>query len=357
MRNLRHITSFVFFIVALITPIFFFIEQRDFDFKEIKELFKTDTVNFETIKTYNTTTNEFWNHNFPFSKKFYTLNAWLQYEYLQSSVKPDITITGKNGWLFYTGEDVLNNYHTSGLLSKEALAQLDKNLTDQKEFLDKLGIKFYVIFAPNKHSIYSEFLPEWVQERMDTLRIAQIIHHIKDKGIPIINLRDPILNKKRNDQLLYRKTDTHWNEVGAWIAYQEIFKRLQMDFDVLNGPEVSIKHAVTQTDTTINGGDLLKVLGIRDLYSKTIPKISFNNPTKIDDLGCEAYECYENKEGFDLSVFIYRDSFGSTLRPFFKHDFKRTMLLWDHHFNQEYIQNEKPDIVIHILAERYAHAL
>lgn len=61
---------------------------------------------------------------------------------------------------------------------------------------------------------------------------------------------------------------------------------------------------------------------------------------------------YRNPSTNNLKVLIFRDSFTSGILPYLKESFGEILFIWDYKLNKELIEQEKPDILIHIIVER-----
>ena len=72
---------------------------------------------------------------------------------------PNVVI-GKNDWLYYTGEDNIRDYECTSPFTKKELISLVERLQGWDEQLRGMGIDFYVLIAPNKESIYPQYLPD-----------------------------------------------------------------------------------------------------------------------------------------------------------------------------------------------------
>lgn len=125
-------------------------------------------------------------------------------------------VVGKDGWLYfdstvsdYTGVDALNENELMRV--KYALELIDK-------LLDK---PFFVMFAPNKSSVYPEYMPDRYP-RAQELRASQWLN--QNCSVQMIDAESALTGEG-----LYFRTDTHWNEKGARIAAGLIIDRLNAE--------------------------------------------------------------------------------------------------------------------------------
>ena len=71
---------------------------------------------------------------------------------------------GKENWLFYTvsedGEDALADYLRTNLYTADEKTALADAITSVNEKMKERGIRFVMFEAPNKESVYAEYMPD-----------------------------------------------------------------------------------------------------------------------------------------------------------------------------------------------------
>lgn len=168
-------------------------------------------------------------------------------------------IFGKDGWLFQAGREQVADMRNNWPFSESALNEWGQVLSSKHEALEKRGIEYLIVFAPNKHLIYPDKTPAQLKRVRPFSRVDQIVDHLeKNTDVPYLDLR-PALRKARETLRPYHKTDTHWNAWGAYVGYREIIERLRQRFPELEpvklGPEDFFKHEEP-------GGDLARSLSM-----------------------------------------------------------------------------------------------
>ncbi len=276
-------------------------------------------------------------------------------------------ITGLNGWYFFNAFDLLKDFQGKTSLT---LTELNNWLSYQERkqiWLQQHGIKYLLMAAPNKQSIYPLYLMRNALDVKGTSRFEQLLEHTNSQ-LPdyMLNLH-ALLQQEKYDKPLYYKNDTHWNKLAAYIVFQEVFKKISAWF-----PEQSFRteFEFVQDETGVGGntgkgGDLTKILMKKDV-NETYPQIKkFRR--------CESYKALpyqltaivnsKGRSSFarrcrtkNLTAVIFRDSFFVPLEPFFSENFKEVVYLWKS-YNQKNIEeimtHFKPDIVIEVIAERH----
>ena len=87
----------------------------------------------------------------------------------------------------------------------------------------------YVLFlAPDKHNIYCEELPQWLGPTCQNSEIytRKLINKIQEQlSVDIVYPVSELKSQTASGQLFY-KSDTHWNSLGARIAFVSLLKEL-----------------------------------------------------------------------------------------------------------------------------------
>lgn len=134
-------------------------------------------------------------------------------------------LVGRDGWLYLNGACV-ENYRNTRPFSEAELDAWVTAVKQRRDWLAQRGIAYLFFVAPDKQTIYPEFLPRSVNQVRPQSRLDQLMEHLRGvEGLTAIDLRPALLAGKAHSQTYYR-IDTHWNERGAWIGYQEICRSL-----------------------------------------------------------------------------------------------------------------------------------
>ncbi len=274
----------------------------------------------------------------------------------------DDVLIGKENWLFYVKKidgDNLPDFLKINKFTDSQLEDVKNNLEDKADWCKKNGIKFLFIAPPSKHSIYPEYYS--LKRPEGETRLDQLINYLnKNSSVEVVDLRPDLLEAK-NESLLYRETDTHWNNNGTYCGYKTIAKKVKELFpDIDFGEE--IQYDITMSVGT--GGDLPPIMGVKEYGKMTTfdyapqggyPYIFLKDEYR-NGIITEAIDV----ENSDLpKAIFFRDSFFDDLHPFVSTLFSKTSYIWKFFTDddKESILNEKPDIVIFELLERYMDLL
>ena len=310
----------------------------------------------KALRRYSKKYNLYYQDNFGFREH---LLWYKDLKYLIGDSTSDKVILGKDGWLFFNGEpftDLQNAFRGLRKLKDSELKQYADLLSAKNQWLASKGIRYLFVIAPNKHSIYSEHLPETMFKIDNQTITDQLVIYLQEHSqVPILDLRQPLLEQKTMGRELYYKTDTHWNHFGSNIAQYEIAKKLSSffpgqikpilysegDFSTSNGP----------------GGDLAVMLGFNTKFVETYPNPKIDHcakrPRPKDGNYQSTFTTRCNKS--DLEAIIFRDSFFEYLYQYISLYFRQSTFISKRMQNSdmEYISAEMPDVVIEEWAERY----
>ncbi len=224
----------------------------------------------------------------------------------------DKIIVGKNDWLFFA--ETLDDYTVKNSLSDYDIQRLAKTLRLINEYVESKGGNFAFAVAPNKNSVYPEYMPYYYIKSETPTNLERLNETLKNDGFNV-DLLSALKNAK-GDELLYHKRDSHWNNLGAAVGFNAIA-------DVL-GKSVTDYSALSYKIENTWRGDLddmiFPTLSIKDnqiVFQKEY-NILYNATFKnVDDLIFQA----GNKKS-DGKLYIYRDSFGRALVPMLAEEYK-----------------------------------
>ena len=149
---------------------------------------------------------------------------------LQRSTDRRVVI-GRDGWLFYTddgnGPATMADFRGALRFTDSELRATERNLLAMRDTFAACGVHSLVVVAPNKQSIYGEYLNGSGVRPISRLDDLLSRLDLPTRGM-ILDLRVPLHVAKVVDPNypLYFKTDSHWNELGAFYAYRAIIAAL-----------------------------------------------------------------------------------------------------------------------------------
>jgi alginate O-acetyltransferase complex protein AlgJ len=258
-------------------------------------------------------------------------------------------IKGRDGWLFYADDGAKADYAEAPPFTGAELELWRHTLQDISDWLGAQGIAYLFVIAPDKHVIYPEYMPDTIR-RAPISRIDQLVSHLRQHStVRVLDLR-PALFAAKPGERLYHRTDTHWNDRGAFVGYQSIVDALAEEFPSLRSASRSAFEPRVMRSA---GLDLAGMLGLTDVLGEEdlmlVPRrpatARILEPQHPNHRLIHARIVTEAPNRGPRAV-VFMDSFGPGLVPFLSEDFSRVVYLWQNNVDLQVVQQEAPEVVI-----------
>jgi hypothetical protein len=268
-------------------------------------------------------------------------------------VSPSPTvIRGRDGWLYYADDSALDDYISAAPMSREELDDWRDTIVHTRDALRAMGIAYVFAVAPDKHVIYPEHMPSSIHRLRQEYRLQELTDYLLETtDVSVVDLRRPLLEAKQREQVYFR-TDTHWDEAGAYIGYRELLLAAATQLPSL---EPAPRNAFQNTTAEWPGGDIAEMLGLgRDIH-EVAPVVRPANgwrahvdePADMSAAGFEVGRVVTSIADPKLPrLLMIRDSFGSGLIPFLSEHFSRAVYLWRPDVDMDDVKQERPTLVI-----------
>ncbi len=287
---------------------------------------------------------DYFTDNFAFRPNLVTMYAYMNEGLLKESIS-DQVIIGKDGWLFF--EPTLDDYLKVNTLSENDIYRLTKTLDLQRRWLEGRGVAFLFTAAPNKASLYGQYMPDRLKPIGSMSNVEMLYQQLQNTPVNYIDLHSELRGR---EEQLYHKLDTHWNGTGALIAYNVILgsvKELipEFEFD-------SHKGALPVVERTWEG-DLSAMLypaaGMLDEQADYAIEKEFTTKRPMKSL--EDITIQTKSEYGKLRLLMFRDSFANALIPILSNEF--ASVTYSRAVPYDYrLMDEGADVVIMEIAER-----
>jgi len=264
-------------------------------------------------------------------------------------------IKGRDGWLFYADDGAMQDYAEAPPFTGVELEVWRHTLQDISDWLRGQGIAYLFVIAPDKHVIYPEYMPHTIR-RAAVSRIDQLVSDLRQHStVRVLDLRPSLLAAKSRERL-YHRTDTHWNDRGAFVGYQSIVDALSEENPTLH----SASHSAFEPRVVRSSGlDLAGMLGLTEVLSEDDLVLVPKRPAAARILEPQ----YPNRRLTHARIVteapnrgpravVFMDSFGPGLVPFLSEDFSRVVYLWQDNMDPQVVQQERPQVVIQELVGR-----
>lgn len=134
-------------------------------------------------------------------------------------------LLGRNNWLFYAAEKSINYYRGEGVLTPQEMDQRIATLEKLQALCEQKGITLQYMIMPNKEEVYSEYMPTYtfVSEKK---KVETFVDYVAENSKLEIIYPYKELTAIKPLWPTYHKYDTHWNDIGAFIGTQALYKKL-----------------------------------------------------------------------------------------------------------------------------------
>lgn len=324
---------------------------------ENRALAEKPMFSLENISEYPGLYENYYNDHLPFKNQAVKFQSYSDYIVFKSTDSKKV-ILGENGWLFYRSAEVapladekpIDDYQGINKYDADEKQIILDNINDVDKFLEEKGIEFSVLMCPNKENIYGEYLPDEIKKVDEQRKIDDLIAFLDiNTDVEILYPYDGLM-KNKDSYLLYYKYDTHWNELGGFIAAQEIRNYYQGERSEITDFEVI-------ESTSQPPRDLAGMLNMGDYFNDDAKYVVSGYKSDIvlnliESTPDGILHVFNSNATDGRRVMIIRDSYGEALIPYVSKDFKDVIFVHRNGFDQGFIDVYKPDIVIYEVVER-----
>ncbi len=299
-----------------------------------------------------------------------TWNSLMDTFVLASTAPSSQVLVGKDNWLFLAqdgGRNIIEDFRSPQGLPEEATAAVVGELERRRQWLAKRGIRYLVILAPNKNTVYPDKLPDALRPQAAQAHFQQFVRYARTHSqVEIVDVTPALLEAKKTRQVFY-VTDSHWNANGAFAAYQDIIKPLARDFPAI---VPLVRQQFTEEYYSGLPGDLSFMMGLADHLKED--RLLYVNKDWYKARGA-SYDGSMDPHYFETPQYsltgnpslpnavVFHDSFWWELLPFVAESFNKALYVWlkpqteteFRFFDAALIERMKPDIVIDEFTERY----
>ncbi|MGI6220980.1 MAG: alginate O-acetyltransferase AlgX-related protein [Coriobacteriales bacterium] len=270
----------------------------------------------------------------------------------------DQVVVGDDGWLFYGL--TLPDYLGQSTLSDRALNNIAHNLVFMQGYANSKGADFVFAVAPNKNTLYPEHMPaRYVRSDApgNWERLKPVLY---DHGVRYVDLFEKL---GEVDEVLYLKTDSHWDNRGALIAANALLAAFER-------PALAYDEAawITRDDFT---GDIAKmlypadpgaeeqsyVIGVNDGEGFAGEAWSYVQGSTVEDDVVETRSAGKRSAQDAKRLLVYRDSFANALIPYLSTAFQNSLFTKLVPYDAGQIDAFDADCVVVERAERHLYYL
>ena len=230
------------------------------------------------------------------------------------------------------------------------------------------------LLAPSAMTVYPELVPDDYSAPSGKTKLDLTSDALRAGGATVIDLKTVFAEHKNDEMPLYYKTDSHWADYGAYVAYDALFDHISKKF-----PEASPRSVdeFYWNPNYYEGGDMAYYLAklssqgpsmrvkLREYaYFRTfkdgnvpfsitsVPRYQSNTLLAYSNNVTYAQSFSTGNEKLP-SCIVMRDSYSTQIFDLIPERMNNTQYLgmWDYTWNNRSISASKPDYIIYIVAE------
>lgn len=263
---------------------------------------------------------------------------------------------GKQGYLFYQTEAPVAQAQGRARLTEPQRAEWDLVLSETRAEFTARGMRYRYLVGPNKHTIYADMLPSWIQgSPQASSQIKGVVEAARSTfGADYPDARRRLLDirKQNPERMIYHRSDTHWSEWAAAIAVQDMMAHMGV---VLPDPEYRL-------ETLERSGDLSRMIGQQRRMTVTGPRLHRRwvcsdetgetvDIVTIDPLIPSPVFC-GSPTGRPEPLVVFHDSFGVAAIPYLSAHFQNVTFIWTDQADPVRAERYGAKYVLHIQVER-----
>ena len=263
-------------------------------------------------------------------------------------VEPDKAVLGKNGFIFHTFDQVLEQLCLPSTLRDDQIPRWVSLIETRHAWCNARGIRCLFAVTPEKHAVYPDCLPDG-HVLCDTRAVKQIFNRLLPSVRRDCVYYDDVLRAGRARSETFYRTDIHWTEHGALLAYNELA--------AMSGimPPVDIA-ALSSREREFTGGFSFY---LKERVSEKAAFFNYKPPRKSRKVFSNSsfkegqVEIYETEGAKEGTLVFFRDSNGTALLRYMLPHFSRAIVVASTRLFYDVLTSEKCSMVITQMAERY----
>ena len=263
-------------------------------------------------------------------------------------------MVGRNAWIFYAG-----GASERTRFGDRTVAEIDATLRAVRDAYAACRKEVLGVVAPNKQSIYPEELAEGsgtTPSRFDDLKAR-----LGPQTRPMLgDLRPPLRAAKPEGVPVYYKTDTHWNDLGAFYAYRAIVEMLARR-NAIERPELA---SLAQYEIVMRpfSGDLaVRLLNLPWHLAESAPFLVARSTLPQFSVEEGPHRTTFRNPAGTGRLLLQGDSFGPALARYFAPHYAEVTVLWRTNeaqvFDGAQTAAYRADVTIYEIVERNLHEL
>ena len=325
---------------------------------ENRELASFPQVSLASLGDFPSQFEAFYKDHVPFKNALVNFNNFIDTEFFQTTKIGDVVI-GEDNWLFYLpskdGENAMADYQKTNVYSLEQSAEIAAKIEKVRDwFLDNGVGQFHYYVAPSKETIYSEYMPDKPEViGVGDSRMETFARYMKENSDVEFDFLADYLEKYSEKYQLFRKYDTHMNNLGGYITNEKIVEDL-------TGECLPIGAIQVMMGTNPCRGDLSRMIGrYKELdddreygLDHFHDGVRYKVKKEKSEGGEEILKVFKSNSSNEKTLMVIGDSFRLRLEKYMPYRYQKTVFVRIDDFKQELLEKYMPNDVILITVER-----
>ena len=300
----------------------------------------------------------FYKDHVPFKNTLVNLSHFIDTEFFMTTKIGDVVI-GEDNWLFYLpskdGENAMADYQKTNVYSLEQSAEIAAKIEKVRDWFQEKGVtQFHYYVAPSKETVYPEYMPD-KPEIIGTgdSRMKTFARYMKENSDVEFDFLGDYLEKYSEKYQLFRKYDTHMNNLGGYITNEKIVQDM-------TGQCLPIGAIEVMMGTNPCRGDLSRMIGrYKELdddreygLDHFHDGVRYRVKKEISEGGEEILKVFKSNSSNEKTLMVIGDSFRLRLEKYMPYRYQKTVFVRIDDFKQELLDKYAPDDVVVITVER-----
>lgn len=226
----------------------------------------------------------------------------------------NLVIFGQSNWFYMNDQNIMNIYTNKVDIPNNYFEEVCEEIKKIDKLAKEKKYEVYFLIAPEKQEVYEEYMPTIEKINDDKNFPEKLVEYVKNNSNIDILYPRALIKSKKNKYRMYKKYDSHWNQISAYTVVNELYKKMGISLPDLDLQEIDFVEEGGMTETGISP-DRRDLVLLSNFDYKNFPttyeydiKYNYNDKKSIDPK-------------FKKSLCIICDSFGRDIYDLMFKDF------------------------------------
>lgn len=264
-------------------------------------------------------------------------------------------VLGRSNWVFPTLMGILDASRGTTKLTPNRLALWQRTLESRREFCASHAADYFFALAPEKPTLYPDFLPAHLAPRPPTALDQFRSHFSEHSTFQPTDLLALMRDERARDtevDFAYYPLGTHWTDRALHRAYTHLLDALSARHPGLTPTPVADLHWTVDPEDGDTWATNLRMESTLRQNARVFREIESDYDCELGrPHGDTTHVVTRGPDPTRPRLVLFHDSFGDRMRKLFARDFSECYFCWGG-FDPAIVERERPDVVIELRAER-----